>query len=51
MAALINWELAASTAKRLSPAPPPTDRAAADAVVTQLYELAEVAAAHVAEIT
>ena len=51
MAALINWELAASTAKRLSPSLPPTDRAAADATVAQLYELAEVAAGHVAEIT
>ena len=51
MAALINWELAASTAKRLSPAPPATDRAEAEAVVAQLYELAEVAAAHVAKIT
>ncbi len=51
MAALINWDLAASTAKRLSPAPPPTDRATAEAVVAQLYELAEVAAGHVAEIT
>jgi len=51
MAALINWELAANTAKRLSPAPPSTDRASAAAVVEQLYEFAEVAAAHVAEIT
>jgi len=51
MAALINWELAANTAKKLSPSPPATDRASAEAVVAQLYELAEVAAGHVAEIT
>jgi coenzyme F420 biosynthesis associated uncharacterized protein len=51
MAALINWELAANTAKKLSPSPPATDQASAEAVVAQLYELAEVAAGHVAEIT
>jgi coenzyme F420 biosynthesis associated uncharacterized protein len=51
MAGLVDWELAARTAKRLSPAPPSTDREAADAVVAELYRAAEVAAGHVAELT
>ncbi|MBV9592838.1 MAG: zinc-dependent metalloprotease [Actinobacteria bacterium] len=51
MSGLVDWELAAGTAKRLSPAPPAVSRVEADAVVTELYRSAEVAAAHVAELT
>ena len=51
MASLIDWDLAARTAKRLSPAPPSVGRAEAEAVVDELYRAAEVAAGHVAELT
>src|ERR1700679_2894269 len=51
MAGIIDWELAARTAKKLSPAPPTVDRTEADAVVAELYRATEVAAAHVAELT
>ena len=48
---LIDWDLAARTAKKLSPAPPSVDRAEADEVVAELYRATEIAAAHVAELT
>jgi coenzyme F420 biosynthesis associated uncharacterized protein len=51
MAGLVDWDVAARTAKRLAPAPPSVDRVSADAVVAELYRAAEVAAAHVAELT
>jgi coenzyme F420 biosynthesis associated uncharacterized protein len=51
MAGIIDWELAARTAKKLSPAPPTIARAEADRVVAELYRATEVAAAHVAELT
>jgi coenzyme F420 biosynthesis associated uncharacterized protein len=51
MAGLIDWDLAARTAKKISPAPPTLDRVDADAVVEELYRATEVAAAHVAELT
>jgi coenzyme F420 biosynthesis associated uncharacterized protein len=51
MASLIDWELAARSAKSLSPAPPQVSPAEADAVVAELYRSADVAAAHVAELT
>ncbi|MEP6851095.1 MAG: zinc-dependent metalloprotease [bacterium] len=51
MASLIDWDLAASTAKRLSPATPPVSREVADAAVADLRTAAEVAAGHVAELT
>jgi coenzyme F420 biosynthesis associated uncharacterized protein len=51
MAGLIDWELAARTAKKLSPPPPSVGRADADRVVAELYKSTEVAAAHVAELT
>ena len=51
MASLIDWDLAARSAKSLSPAPPQVSAAEADQVVAELYRSAEVAAAHVAELT
>ena len=51
MASLIDWDLAASTAKRLAPAPPTVARADADQAVAELRRSAEVAAGHVAELT
>ncbi|MDQ6938499.1 MAG: zinc-dependent metalloprotease [Actinomycetota bacterium] len=51
MASLIDWDLAASTAKRLSPPPPPVARDVADAAVIELRAAAEVAAGHVAQLT
>ena len=51
MANLVDWQLAARTAKRLSPAPPTVGRAEATAVVDELYRCTDVAAAHVAELT
>jgi coenzyme F420 biosynthesis associated uncharacterized protein len=51
MASLVDWDLAASTAKRLSPAPPAVSREEAEAAVTELLAAAEVAAGHVAELT
>ena len=51
MASLIDWDLAARTAKTLSPRPPTVSRDVADEVVADLYRAAEVAAGHVAELT
>src|SRR6266702_2482236 len=51
MASLIDWDLAARSAKSLSPAPPQVSADEADQVVAELYRSAEVAAAHVAELT
>ena len=51
MASLIDWDLAATTAKRLAPAPPPGSRQEADAAVAELLSATEVAAKHVAELT
>ncbi|SDI94740.1 putative hydrolase/uncharacterized protein, coenzyme F420 biosynthesis associated [Frankineae bacterium MT45] len=51
MGSLIDWDLAAATAKRLSPAPPSVDRATAEAAVAELYRATHTAAAHVAELT
>ncbi len=51
MAGLIDWEVAARTAAKVSPAPPTLSRAEADAVVDELYGAAEIAAGHVAELT
>ena len=51
MSGLIDWDLAAATAKRLAPAPPAVSRAEADAAVDELRRSVEVAAAHVAELT
>jgi coenzyme F420 biosynthesis associated uncharacterized protein len=48
---LVDWELAARTAKALSPAPPAVSRDQADATVAELYRAAEVAAGQVAELT
>jgi coenzyme F420 biosynthesis associated uncharacterized protein len=49
--ALVDWDVAARTAKRLSPAPPRASREVADAVVGELYRAASTAAGHVAELT
>ena len=51
MSGLIDWDLAATTAKRMAPAPPTVSRAEADAAVAELRRSAEVAAGHVAELT
>ena len=51
MADLIDWELAARSAKNFSPAPPRVSRDEADQIIGELYRDAEVAAAHVAELT
>jgi coenzyme F420 biosynthesis associated uncharacterized protein len=48
---LIDWELAASTARRMAPAPPHVEPDEAAAVVAELDSAAGVAAAHVAELT
>jgi coenzyme F420 biosynthesis associated uncharacterized protein len=51
MASLIDWDVAARTAKRLSPAPPAVSRREADDVVGELYRATATAADHVAELT
>lgn len=51
MASLIDWELAARSAKSFSPPPPRVSRAEADDVIAELYRGAELAAGHVAELT
>ncbi|MEO8888002.1 MAG: zinc-dependent metalloprotease [Jatrophihabitantaceae bacterium] len=51
MSGLIDWDVAARTAKRLSPAPPNISRFDADATVGELYQAAAQAAGHVAELT
>lgn len=48
---LIDWDVAARTARRFSPAPPRVSRASADEVVGSLYQSAARAASHVAELT
>jgi coenzyme F420 biosynthesis associated uncharacterized protein len=48
---LIDWDIAARAAKRLSPAPPGVTRTAADQVVGELYQATLQAADHVAELT
>ncbi|MGH8961849.1 MAG: zinc-dependent metalloprotease [Jatrophihabitantaceae bacterium] len=51
MSGLIDWDVAARTAKRLSPAPPSVSRFDADSTVGELYQAAARAAGHVAELT
>ena len=51
MTTLIDWDLAARTAKRLSPGPPAVSRYEADEVVGELYQAASRAGTHVAELT
>src|SRR2546430_8212518 len=51
MASLIDWDLAARSAKSFSPRPPQVSRAEADDAVAELYRSTELAAAHVAELT
>jgi coenzyme F420 biosynthesis associated uncharacterized protein len=51
MASLIDWDLAARSAKNLTPPPPRVSRAEADETVAELYRDAGQAAAHVAELT
>lgn len=51
MSSLIDWALAASTAKRLSPPPPRVAPSVAEEAVSQLYRAADRAATHVAELT
>jgi len=48
---LIDWDIAARAAKRLSPAPPGVTRTAADQVVGELYQATLQAADHVADLT
>jgi coenzyme F420 biosynthesis associated uncharacterized protein len=51
MSALIDWDVAARSAKRFSPAPPSVSRAEADDAVGALYRSTSQAAGHVAELT
>ncbi|WP_375480338.1 zinc-dependent metalloprotease [uncultured Jatrophihabitans sp.] len=51
MASLIDWDLAARTAKRFSPASPGVSRREADDVVGELYRATAAAADHVAQLT
>lgn len=51
MSSLIDWDLAAITAKRVSPAPPHVARDEADKAVAELRRSADIAAGHVAELT
>ena len=51
MAALIDWKHAATTARKVAPAPPDVSRRVADAAVTELRRSVETAAAHVQELT
>jgi coenzyme F420 biosynthesis associated uncharacterized protein len=51
MTSLVDWDVAARAAKRLSPAPPSVTRAEADQVVGELYQAAARAADHVAALT
>jgi coenzyme F420 biosynthesis associated uncharacterized protein len=48
---LIDWDVAARAAKRLSPTPPAVSRREADEVVDQLYRSTAQAADHVAQLT
>jgi coenzyme F420 biosynthesis associated uncharacterized protein len=51
MPSLIDWDIAARTAKRFSPSPPGVSRREADDVVGELYQSSAMAADHVAELT
>lgn len=51
MASLVDWQLAARTAKALAPAPPTVEPGEAQAAVAQLRADVEIAAQHVAELT
>ncbi len=51
MSSLIDWDLAARSAKRFSPPPPTVSRDEADYVVGELYQATLLAAGHVAELT
>lgn len=51
MSGLIDWELAARSAKRLSPASPDVSRREADDAVDELYRATAEAADHVAALT
>ncbi|MDP9093218.1 MAG: zinc-dependent metalloprotease [Actinomycetota bacterium] len=51
MSSLIDWDVAARSAKRFSPPPPSVSREEADQVVGELYQATSQAAGHVAELT
>jgi coenzyme F420 biosynthesis associated uncharacterized protein len=51
MSTLIDWDVAARSAKRFSPPPPSVSRQEADEVVSELYQATSQAAGHVAELT
>jgi coenzyme F420 biosynthesis associated uncharacterized protein len=51
VSSLVDWDVAARAAKRLSPPPPSVSRAEAEAAVGELYQSISVAAGHVAELT
>lgn len=51
MSGLIDWDVAARVARRVSPTPPAVSRSVADEVVGELYQAAARAAGHVAELT
>jgi coenzyme F420 biosynthesis associated uncharacterized protein len=51
VSSLIDWEVAARSAKRFSPPPPTVSRREADDAVGELYSATAIAADHVAELT
>jgi coenzyme F420 biosynthesis associated uncharacterized protein len=51
VSSLIDWDVAARSAKRFSPPPPTVSRQEADDVVGELYQATSLAAGHVAELT
>ncbi len=51
MSSLIDWQHAAATARKVAPPPPDVSRRTADRAVEELRRSAEVAAAHVQELT
>jgi coenzyme F420 biosynthesis associated uncharacterized protein len=51
MSGLIDWDLAARSARRFSPAPPAVSRHEADETVGELYRAVSRAADHVAQLT
>jgi coenzyme F420 biosynthesis associated uncharacterized protein len=51
VSSLIDWDVAARSAKRFSPPPPTVSRREADDAVGEMYHATAVAASHVAELT
>ncbi len=51
MGSLVDWDIAARSAKRFSPPPPSVSRTEADDAVGEMYRATALAAGHVAELT